>query len=177
MAADKKPLIGLLKGIPERTTKPQKPGPSNPSPQRQAVPQTEGPRELASVDIDLSEITIPPEPKLDLQISSNIFNLFKKLAGKDASLKIFENEPPGISEDKSIIIKGKTVGRLVKDSEARIYFHKLWKGNVHSKVSLFTNSSAFTASCNGKCIYFSIGKKVISLSYSNSENGPSVMSV
>jgi len=189
MADDKKPLRELLKGGPPLVksrqriiggpseAKPQQPHPVNPTPQAQAEPQIEECVELPSEDIDLTEITIPPKPKLNLQISSNIMHLFRELAEKDVSLAEFQGEPPDVDKNNNIVIKGKIFGKLASDSEARIYFDKVWEKNSKSKLTLFTNSPIFISACMGNCIYFSVGPKIRSLSCAKDENSPAVMSV
>jgi len=189
MPKGKKPLSRLLKDGPPLITErvrmigepasgKEQPKPSNPKPQIQAVPQLEEPiQELPSEDVNLDELTVPPAPRIDIQISSNIMELFRKLAAKDSSLKNFEDEPPEIDGDKNIIIRGKIFGKLASDSEARIHFNKIWEYGYQSKLTLFTNSSLFISTSTGKFIYFSIGQKVISLSCSKDENSPEIMSV
>jgi len=201
MADSKKPgLKGLFKRreeeIARRNSRAARPPPlpkkPPPLPQKAAAqPEVEKPLaagrdSMPSEDIDMGElehreekpdkrekekqgITISRIPNRGLE--TKIIESMRFILEKDPPLmNTFAGKHVGIDENQNIVIGENIIGKYMDDS-ARIYFHKLWRGNVHGKLELFTNNGLFSMSTKGKCIFFRIEEKNTYLAYSDTEGG------
>jgi len=182
MADDKKPrLKDLIKNIPVRPNTsgvsriPPKPPPP---PQKVAQPAVEKPAmidrdSLPSQEVDLTELE-EEKPIIRIpnkEIEVNTRDLLKLMLKTDKSLwGIFKDKHLGMDENQNILIGERIIGKFMDDS-ARIYFHKLWQGNVHGKLELFTKNNVFIMTSKSKCIFFVIEEKNLYLAYSDKEGG------
>lgn len=188
MAENKKPQLSELLKNGQRNPAPK---PINPPPQRHAQPQLEqsSDKEYPSIEVDLRELSEPgtklPSSSFsrieDSALELNVMTLFSDIVKKDPPLKDVFGDPanivPLVDDKQNIIINGKIVGKLIDDSEIRVYFNKIWNERIYSKLGLFTSSQVFIASSIGRHVFFSVGRKITTVSYAKSEDGPAVMSV
>ena len=190
MEDDKKsPLKGLLKArnrqLASRSQAPKPPPlPARPPPlpQKVAQPKVEKPVEvreetMSSQEVDLSELEsnekqVKPLVRIpDKEIEKSTMELLRFVLKKDKSLLgIFRGKHLGMNEKQNIIIGEKEIGKFMGDS-TRIYFHKLWQGNVHGRLDLFTENKLFTMVSKDKCVFFVVEKDNIYLAYSDKEDG------